>query len=306
MQRGFTVRCLVRSNRHHTSWLEKLPVETVRVDFFDLESAKAALRDAEYVFHIAGVTKAKKKQEFFDGNVTATKNLLEAATRSTRLKKFCLVSSLTAVGPSPDGFPLDETTPCHPITTYGKSKLEGELVCLSYKDRIPCVILRPPAVFGPRDKDILEIFRAVKWGINPLFSRTTKTLSLIYAHDLARAIIDVTLSEKTTGETYFAADPVVYEFPHIVEILSRTMRKRPINLRIPSSLLYTAAAIVEGVSLFLPTPPVLNIEKARDLLQPHWVCNAKKIQEHIGFQTKIPIEEALRETYRWYQDYGWL
>jgi nucleoside-diphosphate-sugar epimerase len=306
LQRGFTVRCLVRSNRHTTSWLEGLPVEIARVDLLNLDSIKAALKDAEYVFHIAGVTKAKKRQEYFAGNVTATQNLLEASVGSRRLKKFCMVSSLTAVGPSPDGTPLIESSPSHPITTYGESKYAGEQACIAYRDRIPVVILRPPAIFGPRDKDILEIFRVAHWGISPSFGGKTKALSLLYAPDFAATMIDATLSEKTAGETYFVANPVVYKLPDIVRILSEIIGKKPIHVNFPSSLLYTAALVVEGISFFLPKPPILSIEKARDLLQQHWVCSSKKIEEHLGPQVHTPVEQALRATYQWYRDHRWL
>lgn len=281
-------------------------MEVLETNLFDSHSLEPIVRNADYIFHIAGVTKAKQKKDFFEGNVTTTKNLLEAVKNSTRLKNFCLVSSLTAVGPSENGFPLDEGAPCNPITTYGKSKLEAERICRSYSHNVPIVIIRPPAVYGPRDQDILEIFRWVVKGFMPIIGGRQKTLSFIYATDLARAIVEATLSEKTKGETYFVADEPMYLFTDLVKKLAAIAGKKIIPLPIPSFALYSAAAVAQFLSLFSSKPSVLNIEKAQDLLQHHWVCSSKKIERHIGFTCTTSIEDGLRNTHRWYKEQGWL
>lgn len=281
-------------------------MEVLETNLLDSRALEPIAQRADYIVHIAGVTKAKYRREFFEGNVAATTSLLEAAKNNTRLKKFCLVSSLTAVGPSRDGTPLDEQTPCRPITTYGKSKLEAENICRSYSHNIPIVIIRPPAVYGPRDQDILEIFRWAVKGVMPIIGGRQKTLSFVYAPDLARAIIEATLSEKTTGETYFVADKPVYLFTDLVRRLAAIAGKKTLSLPIPPFALYSAAAVAQFFSRFSSKPSVLSIEKARDLLQMHWVCSAKKIEQHIGFTCTTPIDDGLRTTYHWYKEQGWL
>jgi nucleoside-diphosphate-sugar epimerase len=271
-----------------------------------VDTLREAIRDAEYIFHIAGVTKAKKQSQYHQGNVLATRNLLEAATGNSNLKKFCYVSSLTAVGPSPDGTLLDEEAPCNPITAYGVSKLEAETVCQLYANRLPIVILRPPAVYGPRDRDLLEIFRWVKHGFKPVFGSDEKRLSVVYGPELARALVEATLSEKTSGQTYFVADPTAYRLSDVLDQISRMFGKRGITIRFPSSLLYTLGGIAELGSVFSPSASVLNIEKVRDLLQTHWVCSPRKLEEHTGFKTQVPLEESLRHTIEWYREYGLL
>jgi nucleoside-diphosphate-sugar epimerase len=303
LTRGIHLRCAVRS---HAGWLNGLPVELVRADLLDPSAIRRCIEDVDYVIHIAGVTKAKRREEYFRGNAETTRHLLEACTSNRTLQKFCFISSLTAVGPSADGTPLTEDAPCHPITAYGRSKYEAERLCLSYRDRIPITILRPPAVYGPRDRDIFEIFRGVKLGILPIFGREEKTLSLIHGKDLARAIVDSTLSERTTGEVYFVTDPEVYRYVDLIQMLSVIMNHRARMIRLPKTLLYLVAGIVEAVSFFLPSPAVLSRDKARDLLQPHWVCDGSKLRQHIGFTVRVPIEERLRATFEWYKSHGWL
>jgi len=306
LQRGFTVRCFARYSRPDLGWIRNLPIEIVRGSYYSIDSLKPALKDVDYVLHIAGVTKARKASEYHDGNVLATKNLLEASLSAPQLKKFTFVSSLTAAGPSPDGTPLTEESTSVPITTYGVSKLEAETVCQLYATKVPLTILRPPAVYGPRDSDILQILQLVAKGIKPEFGSHKKHLSVIYGPELARGILEGTLSERTTGETYYVSDPSPYSLSDAVDVAARIMERKAFRLRFPSSLLYALAGISEFVTLLSTRPPALNIEKVRDLLQPHWTCSPAKFKEHTGFETRIGLEEGLRQTISWYKESGWL
>jgi dihydroflavonol-4-reductase len=303
---GFHVRCLIRPRQLNLRWLQGLPVEFVKCDLLNPSSVLECLENSDYIIHIAGTTKAKHKSEFLSGNVSTTKNLLAAASQVKHLKKFCFISSLTAVGPSASGIPLNENALCHPITAYGKSKLEAEHLCKNYSDRIPIVIIRPPAVFGPRDMDILEIFKLVGHGLKPVVGSSVKTLSVVYAPDLAQGIIRATVDERTTGEIYHIADPTIYTFDSIIDYLATFVNKRTIRVHLPKGLVYSIAGIAQFLSYFSKKPAVLNIEKARDLLQAHWVCDPQKIQEHIGFRTSTSIYNGMNETFQWYKSQGWL
>jgi dihydroflavonol-4-reductase len=300
------VRCLVRPHQINLRWLQGLPVDIVNGDLLDSLLLSKCLEGADYIIHIAGVTKAKRKSDFFSGNAKATEHLLHAASKMKHLKKFCYLSSLTAVGPSTTGVPLTETAPCHPITTYGQSKLEAEHHCKQFVDRMPIVIIRPPAVFGPRDMDILEMFRWVSHGIKPIIGSSEKTLSLVYAPDLAKGIIQATIDERTTGQIYNISDPTVFTFSSLIDYIATLVHKRTIHLRLPRGLFYSLAGIAQLFSTFGKKPALLNVEKARDLLQKHWVCDSRKIQEHIGFHTGTSIYDGMKNTFRWYKEIGWL
>jgi len=306
IKRGIKVRCLVRPSRENLQWTSNLDIETVSGDLLNPASVGPALRDVDFIIHIAGVTKAKRRKDYFAGNVAATRNLLSLATNAKNLKKICHLSSLTAVGPSANGTPLDERSVCSPISTYGKSKLEAEQACLEYATNLPIVILRPPTVYGPRDKDVLELFKATKLGIQPNIGSKDKSLSLMYAPDLAEAIVEATLSEKTTGKTYFVSDPVVYPQARLYDILTELVGRKSLRIKLPPYLVYTVATIVQAVSFFGPKPAVLSIEKARDLVQDHWVCSPALIKQDIGFEAGTAAERGLKATYAWYKDRGWL
>jgi dihydroflavonol-4-reductase len=272
----------------------------------DPASLSRCLEGSDYIIHIAGVTKAKRKNDYFSGNTKATNHLLLAASKLTHLKKFCYLSSLTAVGPSTTGIPLTETTDCCPITTYGQSKLEAEILCKQFMDQMPIVIIRPPAVFGPRDTDILEMFKWVSHGFKLIIGSSEKTLSLVYAPDLANGIIQTCTDERTTGQIYNISDPTIFTFSSLIEYLASLVHKKGVNVFLPKGLIYSMAGITQFFSTLSKKPAVLNIEKARDLLQKHWVCDPQKIQEQIGFRTETSIYDGLKKTFQWYKKIGWL
>jgi nucleoside-diphosphate-sugar epimerase len=143
-------------------------------------------------------------------------------------------------------------------------------------------------------------------GYIPGFGSKEKTVSLIYGPELARAIVEATVSERTTGETYFVADPPAYSLCEIMATAASIVGKRARTFVVPKWLLYGLAGISEAVSVFQSKPPVLNIEKVRDLVQKSWVCSPRKLEEHIGFRTQVSIEDGLRRTLEWYKEYGWL
>jgi len=303
---GFSVTCLVRPGRKDPGWLQNLPVLIRTVDFVDVETLSRVLADADYLFHVAGVTKARNTREYRIGNVDTTRALLDASEKSGRLRKFCFVSSLTASGPSNDGRPRREDDPHAPITAYGRSKREAEEVCRDVRGLVPSVIIRPPAVYGPRDRDILEMFRWVQRGIAPIMGPRQKTLSLIHVTDLARGIVEATLSDRTTGNTYFIANQQPYAYTDLLTLAAEILGKNIAFLKIPTPLIYATAAVVQVVSGLTSQAPILNLDKVRDLVAPHWTCDSGRLRADIAFSERIPIEEGFRSTIRWYQSQRWL
>ncbi len=275
-------------------------------DLLDPVLLRPALDGVEYVVHIAGVTKAKNRSEYYRNNVQTTQTLLQLAAQIPTLKKFCLLSSLAVVGPSADGIPLDESAPHKPITTYGQSKLEAELLARDFSGKIPIVILRPAAVYGPRDPAVLEMFQWIARGIIPLIGKEEKTLSFIHAADLARGIAEATFSDRTTGNTYHISEERIHTYTELVEFIGTIMDKKAIRVRLPSFVIKAIAAATELMFLSSSKTPVLNLEKVTDLLQPHWVCSPAKIKQDIGFETHIPTFDGLLLTYNWYRQMKWI
>ena len=305
-RRGLRVTCLVRPNRRDPGWVRKLPVEIRAVDHTDPRALAPLLLEADYILHVAGVTKARTREEYRRGNVDSTTSLLEAALHAPRLKKFCFVSSLTVAGPSIDGTPVNDASPPAPITEYGRSKQEAEEVCRRYTGRLPIVVVRPPAVYGPRDRDILEMFRWIKRGLAPIVGSREKTLSLIHAADLGSALLTALESANTAGKTYHVSDGIIHHYTELLEISADLLQAHPLTLSIPDPFVYASAALAQGFSTLLGKPAVLNIEKVKDLLAPHWVCDGSRFVRETGFKPRIGIQEGLASTLEWYRTNGWL
>nr|NIR49379.1 NAD(P)-dependent oxidoreductase [candidate division KSB1 bacterium]NIR71329.1 NAD(P)-dependent oxidoreductase [candidate division KSB1 bacterium]NIS24839.1 NAD(P)-dependent oxidoreductase [candidate division KSB1 bacterium]NIT71759.1 NAD(P)-dependent oxidoreductase [candidate division KSB1 bacterium]NIU25474.1 NAD(P)-dependent oxidoreductase [candidate division KSB1 bacterium] len=145
LRSGFEVNCLLRKKKNELGWLEGLAFNYIEGDLHNDESLKQSVKGVDYVFHLAGATKARNMEEFDRINADGTRNLLEATVKANpKIDKFVLVSSLAAVGPSTNGHPKAESELAQPISNYGRSKLEAEQIALSFAQKLPVAILRPP------------------------------------------------------------------------------------------------------------------------------------------------------------------
>jgi nucleoside-diphosphate-sugar epimerase len=306
LKQKYAVRVLLRKTSD-TVWLQRLPIDYVYGDLFDRDALRQAVAGVDYVFHSAGVTKAKTAEEYFRGNAEGTRNMLDAVSQyNPGLKRFIQISSQTAAGPSPGPSPVTEETPPHPITTYGKSKLKSEEACAEHRGTIPITIVRPPAVYGPRDKDIYEFFKTMSKGLQPMVGMKEKFVSLIHVGDLVRGFVLAAESEKASGQTYFISSSQVYGWKEVGEVSRRVIGKSAFRIKIPEAGVFAIAAFSEFFGLFSKRPVLINFEKARDMVQDYWTCDSSKAQRDFGYRQEIPLEEGVRNTVEWYRGKGWL
>lgn len=306
LQKKYDVRVLLR-NTSKTEWLKDLPVEFVYGDLFDTEALRKAVSGVDYVYHSAGLTKAKTPQEYFKANTEGTRNLLEAVkSNDPGISRFVQISSQTAAGPSPGPTPVTEETEPNPITTYGRSKWEAEKVCHGYMESFPVTILRPPAVYGPRDKDIFEFFNTISKGLQPMVGFSEKYVSLIHVRDLVRGFVMAAEAPAAVRETYFVTSSRVYGWKEVGDLSSKIMGKRVLRLRIPVAGVYSIAAVAEVLSKFSSKPALINFEKARDMVQGYWTCDHSKAKRDFGFEQEVSLEEGIQDTVDWYRRMGWL
>ncbi len=306
LTRGYTVRCLLRTSSS-TAWLKGLPIEIVYGDLFDTPALENAVRGVDYVYHSAGLTKAKKKEDYFRANAEGTHNLLEASVKvNPSLKRFVFISSQTAAGPSPTATPITEEAPNHPITTYGRSKRAAEEIVVGAKAKLPITIVRPPAVYGPRDKDIFEFFKTMRSGLQPVAGFGEKFVSLVHVTDLVRGIVMAAESPASIGQIYFISSSRVYGWDEIGKITRRVLERKGLTIRIPEWGIYTISSVAELLSLFSSKPALINLEKARDMVQDYWTCDAGKAKRDFGYEQQISVEEGIRGTVAWYVEQGWL
>jgi len=300
-KRDYSVKCLVRS-KSNLKWLEGLCVKTIHGDCLKIHTLEDALKDVEIIFHVAGLTKANNEEDFFKVNVEGTRNILKAALKNCKkLKRFVLISSLAAVGPSFDGKPVTEQTNPHPVSAYGKSKLMAEELVLEEKDRIPITIIRPPAVYGPRDKDFFFFFKLIYRGIFPYWGKAY--YSIVYIEDLIEGIILAAEKPEAIGEIYFLTDNEFHTNIDIANEIANALEKTPLRLPIPKTLL-AGLALMGGK--FLSNPSIFNRDKVRELKYNNWTCQCEKARQELGYEPKVRMKEGIKWTADWYKLNRWL
>jgi len=300
--RGDQVTCLVRTPTKAQA-LGWRGVRIVRGDLDDAGALREGAAGAEVVYHVAGRISAHTAEEFMAANRDGTANLLEAAAEAPP-RRFVLVSSLAAAGPTTPGHPVDERRPPAPVSDYGRSKLAAEVLVRAMS--FPWTIVRPPIVYGEWDHGILTAFKLVRVGVVPRFGDGSQELSVIYAGDLAEALIAAGSAPATANRIYFAAHPVATSSTELIRAIGRALGKRPRLLHIPGpaarALLWTigSAARLAGRST------ILSADKAEDFLAAAWTCRADALERDTGWRAHVDLEAGLRRTAEWYRTEGWL
>ncbi|MEO6819215.1 MAG: NAD(P)-dependent oxidoreductase, partial [Ginsengibacter sp.] len=182
------------------SHLSHLPISYAYLDLSNSKSlaAEMAANHYDYIIHAAGITKAKSQIQYNVVNADYTFNLALAVKHAgIALKKFIYISSLAALGPLENSDDvIVETTNPNPVTRYGKSKLLSETKLQGLG--IPLVILRPTAIYGPRERDLFLLFKLIKKGYELYIGKMAQRLSFIYAKDMADVTINA-LSNPNNG-----------------------------------------------------------------------------------------------------------
>ncbi|MFQ3597125.1 MAG: NAD-dependent epimerase/dehydratase family protein [Chloroherpetonaceae bacterium] len=307
LERGDEVRVLARASTLSES-LKGKKIEVIKGDYGDIDSLKKAVKEVDFIYHVAGVTKALDEKTYIEGNIIATENLLKATIETnTTLKRFLHVSSGAAAGPSPSAEePIDETAPPKPVTLYGKTKLQAEEVCSRFYEKLPITIVRPSIIYGERDKDLLEHFKTVKSGIIPIFGTVEKKYDYLYVKDLIDGMIAAAESENTKGEIYFLSGKA-HSWEEVGETAKKALGKSfAVKLTLPDWLSSTVAAVVEDVNKARCKISILNRDRARDGKERYWTFSTKKAKRDFNFAQKTSLEEGFQRTVDWYQKNCWI
>jgi nucleoside-diphosphate-sugar epimerase len=299
VREGYSVTCLARSSSK-LGYLEGLDISVIRGDCTDPESLKG-IAGFDYVFHLAGLTKAASSREAYLANEKGTANIVDAVIQGCPwLKRFVYVSSLAAAGPSPDMRPLTEDMKPCPVSVYGKTKLAGEKYVCSKKGKMPFTVIRPPAVYGPRDGDMLVFFKMVKFGVVPNWGESY--YSFLYVDDLVNGIILSAIRGEGKDEIFYLSDGSIYSSDEFIDCISEALSYRPVKLWVPRCLISGIGAIAGS----LKSRSAVNADKIRELKHPRWICSPDKAIEKLGFAPRIKIKEGAKWTSDWYRIHNWL
>ena len=306
--RGATVRALVRPE-------SRLPTRDPRVsyvtaDLLDDRSVRESpvWDDATHVFHLAGVTKRRTLAQFRHGNVVPTANILAAiAARGARVRRMVLVSSQAAAGPADsEDRPVREDDPPRPIEAYGRSKLEAEQATARYAATVPITIVRPSAVYGPRDADFLNVFKQATNRVAVYAAPRDQEMSIVHVRDLVNALLLVADAPASRDRTYFVGSSAPVSWRELYVAIASISNTHSVEVQLPSVVLRMAGQAGSAASFVTGRAMLINANKVALAAPRWWLCDSSRIRSEMGWAPDVDLHDGLRETYAWYLNAGWL
>ncbi|MEZ4911613.1 MAG: NAD(P)-dependent oxidoreductase [Saprospiraceae bacterium] len=290
-----------------TSNLEQLlslGVEIVYVDYTNFDTMRSSLAPYkfDYVIHNAGLTKTIDSKEFYKVNVLNTKHLIDAIlSNKIPIKKFVFISSLAAFGPSdlqPDGLVSNSSIP-HPVTEYGRSKLEAEKVVQEYED-FPYIFIRPTAVYGPGEKDLFQVFEMVKSGFVFLAKVKNQMATFVHVDDLTNVILKAMFS-SVIKDGFFVTDGQEYATLDFPKVIGKVMHSKYILIALPIFFLKFVAFISESISKITKKPTPINLDKVNEFKAKSWACDMDYTIKSLGYTPQILLEHGVKDTLNYYK-----
>jgi nucleoside-diphosphate-sugar epimerase len=307
LARNIPTAILLRSTSRQRFIEPQLPRVDVRVgSVSDPASLSAALEGITHVIHCAGCTKALGASEYYRVNRDGTRNLVEAVNhRAGELQRFILISSLAAAHPARADAPACEDDEPAPVTEYGRSKLAGESVLREHA-RFPYAILRPAAVYGPRDGDFLLMFKAARARWLPSFGAGRQQLSLVYVEDVARAVLACLEHPASENRIYNVAHTEVLTAHALTAEIGRQLGVKTIQIPLPTPLLWPVCLVGEAIARLSGRPSIVNLQKYPELAAPGWVCDNRRLRDELGCEPATGLQDGIARTLAWYRQQGWL
>lgn len=280
-------------------WLSGLSVELVAADFDRLADLSAATEGIDLVVHAAGITRARRREDYCRVNAEGTRRLAAAALEGG-VRRFVLLSSLAARGPDA----LCASGGDRPASPYGRSKLKAESHLRSLDGRMERVVLRPSAVYGPRDRDFLPLFRMARRGFLVLPSGPG-ALQPVYASDVADAAL-----AAARGGARFGPYPVAgrdrYGWEELAATMERALGRRVRTARLPAAAFTLAGRVAERAAEALGSTPLLDERRTQDLAVYAWTCDPSTTERELGWRARVPLCEGVERSLRWYREVGWV
>jgi nucleoside-diphosphate-sugar epimerase len=290
---GAVVRCLAAAGWHNRvlvrptssrARLAGVDAEVVVGDLEDLDSLRRFMYQADAVVHCAGAVRGASRAYFDRVNVDGVARLVQTATGEHPAPRFLLVSSVAAREPQ--------------LSAYAASKRQGEEVLAAGAGRMPWAVLRPSAVYGPGDRELLPLFRWMERGIAPVLGSETSRYAFVYVEDLAEAVVHWLASGTSALGTFEVDDGRRggYTWSDVVSTVARLRRRRALSIRVPVVLLKVLASLNLAAARVIGYQPMLTPGKIRELRHPNWVCDNSALIRATGWRPRVPLEEGLRQT----------
>ena len=274
---GVPLRALLRpGSRHHKHLLTG--VQPFEVALNDERSLAGALQDVETVIYCAGAVRGAKPSDFAVANIDGLRHLCRAAASQATPPHIVLVSSLAATRPH--------------LSDYARSKFEGEQVLRA--TTLTWTIVRPPAVYGPGDREMLPLFRAIRAGLALIIGPHKQRLSLLHVEDLGRAVLACLTHREICTGMIFEPDDGHADGYGWADIIAAARGARPVfEVHVPRALLSFIAHLNLALSRVFRHAPMLTPGKVRELSEPSWLCDNSRLCALTGWVPQVPLRTGI-------------
>lgn len=249
----------------------------------DKDSLQQLTHGCDAIIHCAGAVRGASQEDFDQVNVEGTRNLVEVVQSLKNPPKFLLLSSLAARSPE--------------LSFYAGSKARGESVLKNASDILNWTIFRPPAVYGPGDKELMPLFESIKKGFAPVPSGSESRFSMIYVKDLTAAMIKWLEADRGFGKTFELDDGVEngYDWDAILETGGEVLRngRKVFQIQLPLFVLKLVASINLMFANLFGYAPMLTPGKVREITHTNWVSNGHELTQNIGWKPEYNLKRGL-------------
>jgi len=304
-----TVRVLGQENNlaeaHNRQMIEKQGAEIILDSVTNRERMIEICDGIDWVFHLAAAQHEANvpNQHFRDVNIHGTENLLEGSKKA-RVKRFIHGSTIGVYGTALDG-DIDENSPLKPNNIYGITKLEGERLVESYADKLPIVIIRISETYGPGDRRLLKLFKAVKKNMFFVIGHGKNLHHLVYIDDLIAGLLLAVSSEAAVGKIYLFAGKDPLTTVDMVQEIARHFGTKIPKFHAPLLLFLALALIIEGIFRPLGIQPPLH-RRRMDFFRKSFYFSLNHAYKTLGFKPMTGFAEGVKKTADWYENSGLL
>lgn len=295
---GWRTRAIVRAHNR-----KPLPagVETVEAGL-DTEPLTRAVDGSSLLVHAAGLVRAATAAELTRVNVGGTDAAVRAANATGA--RLLVVSSQAVAGPGALARPSREDDAPNPLTPYGRSKTAAEALVRA-DARVPWTIVRPSAVYGPRDYGFLPVFRLARRGVFLMVAPPATPFTFIHVDDVARGVLAAATDDRAIGGTFFLGHPQPSTAGDLMQAVASALGTKYRPIAVPARAV-DVAGIIGDVCWKLGFTPAVDGSRAAEVRAGGFVCSVERAKEALGFSAARSLPEGLAQTARWYRDQGWV
>jgi nucleoside-diphosphate-sugar epimerase len=296
-----TLRIIVRTTSKISLFKGMKNVEIVYGDIEKDKGIEAALQEISVVVHCAGRTRGTNFSEYYRSNSLGTYYLVKAMQR-TGVRKILYLSSHAACGPCTGTVPTKENEIPRPVSFYGRSKRIAEDTIK--ESSLDYVILRPVAVYGQFDIDILQYIKLINTGLCPIIGNGRAKINLLHVKDLVNLIVDIIRKDMFTNTTYFVNDGMCYTYQDVLGELQGILKVHAFTCYIPKSL-----ALLFGLLNDVLLPQHRRLiwrDKVREMANNDWLCCSDRVVHDHSFTPQFTLSQGMLETINWYKTHGYL